>query len=165
MKGAKLDPSCHTWTLCHDRYQSLSCAERKPKQGRFLSKVPTYSPLCDSQMCHSGQNCPLNEAVVMTQGWAVLICLLTELASAISLYNSVMHFYFKIFCHSGLAKTSLSQIWLLLQLWEPQGCISVLPATFTALLTLPLQGKAQDGLRRKVSCEDWSETTKFIAEV
>lgn len=101
----------------------------------------------------------------MTQGWAVLFCLLTELASAMSLYNSVMHLYFKIFCHSGLAKTSLSQICLLLQLWEPHRSISVLPATLTALLTLPRQGKAQGGLRRKVSCEDWSETTEFIAEV
>lgn len=48
----------------------------------------------------------------MTQGWAMLFCLLTELASAVSLYNTYisMHLYFKIFCHSGLAKTPLSQI-------------------------------------------------------
>lgn len=46
----------------------------------------------------------------MTQGWAMLFCLLTELASAMSLYNSAMHLYFKIFCHSGLAKIFLCQI-------------------------------------------------------
>lgn len=61
----------------------------------------------------------------MIQGWAMLFCLLTELASAMSLYNSAMHLYFKIFCHSGLGKTSLSQIWLCLQLWEPHFCQSV----------------------------------------
>lgn len=88
-------------------------------------------------------------------------------------YVLLQHLYFNTLVFQNLLpfwtckNTSVSDLTVFAAVGATLFCqsVSLLPATFTDVLTLPLQGKEQAGLRRKVSCGDWSKTMKFIAEV
>lgn len=74
----------------------------------------------------------------------MLISLLSELASVMSLYNSALTFQklppFRICKNISISDlTAFAAVGVLLFCQA----VPVLPATFTALLTLPLQGKEQ----------------------
>lgn len=121
MWGAKRDSSCHTWTSCYDRYRSSNCADREPKPGRFPSSITASSSSRDSEYVSFWPKLPFKWGsssgsrggiglLVYSVNWHFLHLSITVL----------VHLHFKVFCHSRLAKTSLSQTWLLLQLWEPR---------------------------------------------
>lgn len=146
MQGPKLGSSCHLWTLCHDRYPSSTCAHRERKQDRFLSSITTSSPLCDSECVSFWPKLPFKWG--SSNGSRDRLCLLGYSVNWHLLCPCItvlVHLYFKIICHAGLAKTSLSisDLAAFTAVGVSLVCqsVSILPATFTALLTLPLQGK------------------------
>lgn len=148
MQGTKLDPSCHTWTSCRNRYQSSSCADREPKQGRFPSSVMTSSPTCDSEHTSFWPKLPFKWG--SSNGSRDRWCLLVYSVNWLLLRPCItvlVHLHFKIFCHFGLAKNIfISDLTAFAAVGASLLCqsISILPAKFTALLTLLLQGKEQD---------------------
>lgn len=78
----------------------------------------------------------------------MLTSLLSELASVTSLYNSVSALTFQnLVPFRTCTNISISDLTAFAAVGASLLCqsLSILPATFTALLTLPLQGKEQDG--------------------